>query len=88
MGAMEFQIASLTNVSSGADQIKLRSFVWGILPWPVNSPHNWPVTPKMFPFDDIIMYDFLYFDVILYLPCLFVWCSASKTTLNNTGNEM
>ena len=23
--------------------------------WPVNSPHKWPVTRKMFPFDDIIM---------------------------------
>ena len=23
--------------------------------WPVNPPHKWPVTRKMFPFDDIIM---------------------------------
>ena len=23
--------------------------------WPVNSPHKWPVTRKMFPFDDVIM---------------------------------
>ena len=23
---------------------------------PVNSPHKWPVTRKMFPFDDVIMY--------------------------------
>ena len=23
--------------------------------WPVNSPHKWPLTGKMFPFDDIIM---------------------------------
>ena len=23
--------------------------------WPVNSPHKWPVTQKMFPFDDVIM---------------------------------
>ena len=23
--------------------------------WPVNSPHNWPATWKMFPFDDVIM---------------------------------
>ena len=26
------------------------------LRWPVNSPHKWPVTRKMFPFDDVIMY--------------------------------
>ena len=23
--------------------------------WPVNSPHKWPVTRKMFSFDDVIM---------------------------------
>ena len=23
--------------------------------WPVNSPHKWPVTRKMFPFDDVII---------------------------------
>ena len=30
-------------------------FVRGIHQWPVNSPHKWPVTRKMFPFDDVIM---------------------------------
>ena len=29
----------------------LRGIHWG----PVNSPHKWPVTRKMFPFDDVIM---------------------------------
>ena len=27
----------------------------GIHRWPVNYPHKWPVTRKMFPFDDVIM---------------------------------
>ena len=27
----------------------------GIHRWPVNSPHKWPVTRKMFPFVDVIM---------------------------------
>ena len=31
------------------------AFVMGIHRWPVNSPHNGPVTRKMFPFDDVIM---------------------------------
>ena len=31
------------------------AFVWGIHQWPVNSPHRWPVTRKMFPFDDVII---------------------------------
>ena len=44
----------------GADRRKHQSsapgaFVRGIRRWPVNSPHKWPVTRKMFPFDDIIM---------------------------------
>ena len=31
------------------------AFVRGIPRGPVNSPHKWPVTRKMFPFDDVIM---------------------------------
>ena len=43
-----------------ADQRKHQSsaslaFVRGIHQGPVNSPHKWPVTRKMFPFDDVIM---------------------------------
>ena len=64
MGAMASQITSLTivysTVYSGADQRKHHSsaslaFVRGIHRWLVNSPHKWPVTRKMFPFDDVIM---------------------------------
>ena len=64
MSAMASQITSLTivysTVYSGADQRKHQSsaslaFVRGIHRWPVNSPHKWPVTRKMFPFDDVIM---------------------------------
>ena len=44
----------------GAGQRKHQSsvslaFVKGIHRWPVNSPHKWPVTRKMLPFDDFIM---------------------------------
>ena len=47
-------------VSTGADQRKHQSslslaFVRGIHRGPVNSPRKWPVTRKMFPFDDVIM---------------------------------
>ena len=64
MGAMASQITSLTivysTVHSGADQRKHQSsaslaFVRGIHRWPVNSPHKWPVTRKIFPFDDVII---------------------------------
>ena len=64
MCAIASQITSLTivcsNAYSGADQRKHQSspslvFGRGIHQWPVNSPHNVPVTWKMFPFDDVIM---------------------------------
>ena len=64
MGAAASQITSLTvvysTVYSEADQRKHRSsaslaFVWGIHRGPVNSPHQWPVSRKTFPFDDVIM---------------------------------
>ena len=64
MGEVASQITSLTivysTVYSDADQRKHQSFaslafVWGIHRRPVNSPHKWPVTRKMFPFDDVIV---------------------------------
>ena len=65
MSAMASQITSLMivywTVCSGADQRKHQSsaslaFVREINRWPVNSLHKGPVTRKMFPFDDVIMY--------------------------------
>ena len=64
MGTIASQITSLTTfystVYSDADQRKHQSsaslaFVRGIHQRPVISPHKWPVTRKMFPFDDVIM---------------------------------
>ena len=61
---MVSQITSLTivysTVYSGADQRKHQSsaslaFMQGIHWWPVNPPHKWPVTRKIFLFDDFIM---------------------------------
>ena len=44
-------------VCSGADQSSAsQAFVSGIHRWPVNSPHKGPVTRKMVPFEDVIMY--------------------------------
>ena len=65
MDEMASQITTLTivysTVYSDADQRVHQSSaslasVGGIQRWPVNSPHKWPVTRKMFPFDDVIMY--------------------------------
>ena len=59
------QITSFTivywTVYSSAEQRKHQSsaslaFVWGIQRWPVNSSHKWPLTRKIFPFDDVIVF--------------------------------
>ena len=83
MGSMASQITSLTivyyRVYSGADQIKHQSsaslaFVRGIHRWPVNSPHKWPVTRKMCPFDDAIM----------VLPDTPIWWAQCGLTMRHT----
>ena len=65
MSTIASQITSLailySTVYSGADQRKHQSsaslaFVQGIHRGPVNSPHKGPVTRKMIPFDDVIMW--------------------------------
>ena len=64
MTMLASQITSLTVVYSivysGVNQRKHQSsaslaFVWAIHRGPVNFLHKWPVTRKMFPFDDVIM---------------------------------
>ena len=82
MGTKASQITSLTivysTVYSDADQRKHQSsaslaFVLEIHQGPVNSPHKWPVTQKMFPFDDVIMtwetHVILYRYIYIYVPC-------------------
>ena len=62
MGAMASEISSFTivysTVYSGANQRKHQSsasLAICVGNSPVNSPHKWPVTRKMLPFDDVIM---------------------------------
>ena len=64
MSTIASQFTSLAIVSStvysDADQRKHQSsaslaFARGLHRGPVNSPHKWPVTRKMLPFDDVIM---------------------------------
>ena len=66
MGAISSQITSRTIVYTtvywDADERKHQgsaslAFVRGIHRGPVNAPHKWPVTRKMFPFDDVITFD-------------------------------
>ena len=71
MGTVASQLTNLTIIYStfysSADQSKHQSsaslaYVWGM---PVNSPHKWPITRKLFPFDDVIM-----FRVIMITICI------------------
>ena len=94
MGTTASQITSLTivysTVYSDADQRKHQSstslaFVRGIHRGPENSPHKWPVTRKMFPFDDVIMAYFT--DVVIGLLAwisnynqYFLWAVSSSLT--------
>ena len=64
MSAMASQNTDLTivysTIYSGVDKRKYQrsaslAFVCGIHRWPVNSPHKWPETRKMFPFWCVIM---------------------------------
>ena len=64
MRAMASQFTGVSVVysttCSGEAQRKHQSsaslpFVRGIHRWPMNYPHKWPVTRKMFPFVDVIM---------------------------------
>ena len=89
MGVMASQTTSLTIVYSTVYSVAYQSkhqssaslaFVRGIHRGPVNSPHKWPVTRKMFPFDDVIM---------VRTWCVFrVWlrfsCVSSKKKIMNT----
>ena len=86
MGAVTSQITSLTivysTVYSDADQTKHQSsaspaFVRGIHRGPVNSPHKWPVTRKMFSFDDVIM---------IWVKTLHWWHNHNKTKHNKTAS--
>ena len=96
MDKMASQITSLTivysTVYSDADQRKHQSsaslaFVRGIHRGPVNSPHTeWPVTRKMFPFDDVIMWPLMIMKSISFhgSPVMMLMNSSLQDVLLNT----
>ena len=98
MGTIASKITSLkivySTVYSGAEQRKPQSsaslaFVRGIHLWPVNSPHKWPVTRKMLPFDDVIMF-YHYSNAITSLYGVLFWftlcCLQIKWRVMGTFN--
>ena len=90
MGAIASQINSLaivySTVYSDAHQRKHQSsaslaFVWGNHQGPVNSPHKWPVTWKMFPFDDVIITTEGH--AVSYVPMSMVCSNSNEACLVN-----
>ena len=95
MGAVASQITSFTivysTVDSDADQRKHQSsaslaFVRGINRGPVNSPHKCPVTRKMVPFDDVIMFWFLPLSFRWILGYIdFIFCDRAQSVICAVG---
>ena len=59
-------------------KLRVTGFCEGIHLWPMNSPHKWPETRKMFPFDDVIIaniksYGFTWSVFVHYAEFLFFW---------------
>ena len=87
MSAIASQITSLALVYWGLEQKTQHqssaslAFVRGIHRWPVNSSHIGPVTRKMFPFDDVIMW--IIYGLIYVLPWIIIFWSRVGWFANN-----
>ena len=66
----------LRHILEKTSKLRVTGLVRGIHRWPVNSPHTWPETRKMFPFDDVIMRFAFYF--------FWLYCHISKYSFNRT----
>ena len=63
--------------SKKTSKLRVTGFVRGIHRGPVNSTHKWPVTRKMFPFDDVIIVN------VVNWSCFY--CSESRTKGRRQG---
>ena len=95
MGTMASQIISLaivyTIIHSGTDQRKhqistLLAFVWGIHRRLVNSLHKWPVTWKMFQFDDVSMMWFIFFFIYIFFIVSLCGLMIADNNLHETNS--
>ena len=72
----------LNRLSKKTSKVRVTGLCAGIHRWPVNSPHKCPVTRKVFPFDDVIIFGKCLGDYSAASHCR-IWCwlliSAMKT---------
>ena len=70
------------------DYLRNRLFrLTGNSPGPVNSPHKWPVTRKMFPFDDVIMSIQIILKFFSWGPNWWIICIGSGNGLVMNGQK-
>ena len=95
IGAMASQITSVSivysTVSSGADRRKHQSYASLTLAreidrGTVNSPHKWPLTRKMFPFDDVVIDNWS--DSLMYVWCNFSYKPYLQQWFNSTAIDV
>ena len=62
--------------SKKTSKLRVTGFVRGIHRGPVNSPHKWPVTRKMFPYDDVIITSvYLHWELFMVAALsVHIWC--------------
>ena len=53
--------------SKKTSRLRVTGLCMGIHQWPVNSPHKWPVTRKMSPSDDVIIFGEILHSICLHL---------------------
>ena len=70
--------------SQKTSKLRVTGLCVGNSPGPVNSPHNGPVTRKMFPFDDVIMTNSS--EISIYTHCFSFKECILKSYLRNVGH--
>ena len=68
--------------SKQTSKLRATGLCAGVRRGPVNSLHKWPVTRKMFPFDDVIMFS------VFRMPCLSSMCLYSGNTCVFIDNDI
>ena len=71
--------------SKKTSKLRVAGLMRGIHRWPVNSPNKWPVTRKMFPFDDVTMFGDLFITKIRCLFSKFPGCTRAPEVTVEDG---
>ena len=73
--------------SKKTSKLRVTGLCVGNSPGPVNSPHKWPVTRKVFPFDEVIMHWFSMGVISLCFSC-YVYIHTENCIQNHHHGKM